>query len=251
MIMNKIKTISFAVAASVLISSCTSYGQFGAGMTGAAIGSHIGRDVGYLAGIGHHHHFGGPSSALGSLIGAGIGAALGVGIQNSIERSHEKAATERYQRRQSTTSNDDYQYEGGSSNRRYNESYDNYPSERANDAEGTVMSNGYVSIEPLSYMDADGDGNLRKGETIEIQTYITNVSDKRLENVNITIQSSDSKYVTVSSPLFTSLAPGQRIKYTGRVYCQKSKSNSYTNIAVRVNAAGAAITTKSLAVYMK
>lgn len=256
--MKAIKTFSFIVAASLIMSGCTTYGQFGAGVTGAAIGSHVGRDIGYLAG-GHHHHFGGSSSALGSLIGAGVGAALGVSIQNSIEQSRER----RYERTQNQRQYNQGQY-GQSQNGAYNG--DDYQtgggagstvSSGQSAYNGTMQnsrptsSNAYVTVQPLTYMDADGDGYIGKGETIEVETYITNTSNQILRNMTISLVSEDTRYVMLSSPLVTTLSPGQKVRYTGRVYCQKAKKNAPVSVSVNVQANGANCNTGSIAIYMK
>lgn len=261
--MKTIKTFSLIVAASLIVSSCTTYGQFGAGMAGAAIGSRVGRDIGYLS---SGHYFSGRSAALGSLIGAGVGAALGVSIQNGIEQNRER----RYEREQNRqynqynnqngqygnqdqyqnygSSNDDYQtgggagYGGSNNSSSYGgSSYSSRPS----------SSNAYVSIEPLSFMDGDGDGCISKNETIEVETYIKNTTNEPLRNVTISLITDDVRYVTLSSPLVTSLAPGQKVRYTGRVYCQKVKKNTPLSVSVNVLTNGANCNTGSISVYMK
>lgn len=259
--MKTIKTFSLIVAASLIVSSCTTYGQFGAGMAGASLGSHLGRDIGYLAG-GHHYHFSGRSAALGSLIGAGVGAALGVSIHNGIEQARER----RYERAQNQqnyqnnqygnqnqyqnygTSSDDYQTGGGSG---YGSSNGSSSNGSSSCSSRPSYSNAYVTVESISYMDGNGDGYLSKNETIEIDTYITNTTSAPLNNVTISIVSNDTRNVTLSSPLVTSLAPGQKVHYTGRVYCQKVKKNAPISVSVNVLTNGANCNTGSISIYMK
>lgn len=259
--MNTIKSLSLIVAGSVLIASCTSYGQLGAGLTGAAIGSHVGRDIGFLAG-GGPWHFGGRNAALGSLIGMGVGAALGVGIQNSIEQNQNKTyqnTQRQYQNNTTSTygnssvSSDDYQTGGGASySSNYGTSnYSNNTTATTSTVTSAPSSNNYVSVDQLTYMDGDGDGYVSKGETIEVETYIVNKTNASLQNVTISLNANDSRYVTLSSPLVTSLSPGQKIRYTGRVYCQKAKSNTPVNVSVNVNTNGQNVSTNALTVYMK
>ena len=240
--MKSIKTLSLIVATSVLVASCTSYNQAAAGVTGAALGSRIGRDIGWLT---SGHHFGGRNAALGSLIGAGVGAALGVGIQNSIENSRANRAGRTVERSQDPYSSDDYQTGGGASD------YSRTPVNGNTSYNRTTASNKYVSVESLTYMDGDGDGYISKGETIEVDTYITNISDKKLRSVRISLNVSEEKYVTFSSPLIIDLNPGQKVKYTGRIYCQKTKSDYPVNVSVDVNAEGMTTSTGTLSVYMK
>lgn len=244
--MKSIKTLSLIVATSVLVASCTSYNQAAAGVTGAALGSHIGRDIGWLT---SGHHFGGRNAALGSLIGAGVGAALGVGIQNSIENSRanraNRAAEREYQRSQDSYSSDDYQTGGGAYD------YDRATVNGNTSYNRPATSSKYVSVEALTYMDGDGDGYISKGETIEVETYITNISNNRLRGVRISLNVPEDKYVTISSPLIIDLNPGQKVKYTGRIYCQKVKTDYPVNVSVNVNAEGLVTSTGVLNVYMK
>lgn len=247
--MNKIKFFSLIAAASILISSCSSYSQAAAGLTGAAVGSRLGRDVGYLAG---GWRFGGSSSALGSLIGAGVGAALGVGIHNSIEQNRERRMAERNQRydhnSQSSTF-DDYQIGGGAGG--YEQGGANQSKSNVSGYSNTPVSNGYISISPISYMDADGDGYMSKGEPVEVETYITNVSGSALRDVTIAIDVANNRYVTVSNPINTSLHPGQKIRYTGRIYCQKRKSAAWVNVCVSVYAGGKKLSSTPLPLSLK
>lgn len=257
--MKAIKTFSLIVAASLLVSSCTTYGQFGAGMAGASLGSHIGRDIGYLS---SGHHFSGRSAALGSLIGAGVGAALGVSIQNGIEQSRERRYeraqnrqynnqngqyNNQYQYQDNGTSNDDYQTGGGANYNGSNGSSYNGSSYSSRQS----SSNAYITVEPLSYMDGNGDGYLSKNETIEVETYIKNTTNEPLKNVTISLVTEESRYVTLSSPLVTSLAPGQKVRYTGRIYCQKTKKNAPFSVSVNVLTNGANCSTGSISIYMK
>lgn len=241
--MKNLKALSLILATSILVASCTSYSQAAAGLTGAAVGSHIGRDIGYLAG-GGYYGFGGRSSALGSLIGAGVGAALGVSIQNGIERSRERRYEEHQNRRQNDdrgSATDDYQTGGGNSHSGQGNSSWSRPS----------ASNSFITVEPLTYMDADGDGYVGKGETIEVCTYITNTSNAPLRDVTISLVASDLRYVTLSSPLVTTLSPGQKIRYTGRVYCQKTKYNKPVDINVNVKVNGSTLSSGIVSIYMK
>lgn len=247
--MNKIKVFSLIAAASILISSCTSYSQAAAGLAGASIGSRLGRDVGYLTG---GWRFGGSSAALGSLIGAGVGAALGVGIHNGIEQNRERRTMDRARDRQDrldrTTKGNDYDYQiGGGSNGGY-APQDSYQQEGyAN----TTVSNAYVSVSPLTYMDGDGDGYISKNEAVEVEAYITNTSGRDLQDVTISLEGPDSRYVTVSSPITITLRAGQKIRYTGRIYCQRAKSNRTVDVRVGVRAGSTKLNSSPLAIYLR
>jgi hypothetical protein len=171
------------------------------------IGSHVGGAIGFLSGRGH---FRGENAALGSLIGMGVGAMLGVGIasqneqrerearQRNVYSSGEVPTTPEYD---NTAGGPDYQTGGGA-------------------YQGSLPSS--VSISPLTYMDADGDGYLSKGETIEVEGYITNTSSTVLHDIVICLTVDNQRHIRLSPSLTTTLQPGQKIRYTGRVHCEKS-----------------------------
>lgn len=176
--MKKNQFTCLALAAILLVSSCTSSYQAAGGVTGAMIGSQVGGAVGVLSG---HGPFRGESAALGSLIGMGIGAILGVGISSQIEEQ-ERAEARRYEERvqNSTIGNNDgyydnnvgYQTGGGYQGTPNTQANSNY--EIGNDTYNGAMISTVLSISELSYMDADGDGYISKDETIEVEGYITN-----------------------------------------------------------------------------
>jgi uncharacterized membrane protein len=84
-------------------------------------------------------------------------------------------------------------------------------------------------------MDGDGDGYLSKGETIEIEGFITNTTREQLNNIVIYLSTDNNKNCSISPSLTTSLEPGQRIRYTGRIHCKKAKKNQ--SVSVRLNVA--------------
>ncbi|MCR5313541.1 MAG: hypothetical protein K6E54_07880 [Bacteroidaceae bacterium] len=221
--MKKVKIISSTMALLMLISSCGSYNQFSAGVTGASIGSDIGRSIGLLT---SKRGYVGRNQALGSLIGMGVGAAVGVGISNIIENkskvqysdnSQESYDSYNYSSNQNTQS--DFQMGGGA----------DYP-----ESSSYINTGSYLSVSELTYMDADGNGTISKGETCQIETYIKNRSNSVVENVTITIATDQDKRVTYSNPLITTLAPGQKVHYTGLIYCKKAKKNQVIQVQVNV-----------------
>lgn len=200
------KFTCLTLATAILASSCCSSYQAASGATGAIIGGHVGETIGFLSGRGH---FRGENAALGSLIGMGVGAILGVGIANQNEQREREMARQRqvYQNQNvpsqdgSTEGGPDYQIGGGA-------------------YQGSLPS--AVSISTLTYMDADGDGYLSKGETIEVEGYITNTSDMELKDIVICLNANNQRNIQLSPSLTTTLQPGQKIRYTGRVHCEKS-----------------------------
>lgn len=204
----------------MLLTSCTSSGQAVAGLTGAAIGSNIGGAIGGASGRGYYH-YNGQGAALGSLIGMGVGAALGVAIQKSVEN------------------NERSYYEGYQDNSSYSSSY-NTPA--------PVQPRLPLSISEITYFDGNGDGYMSKGETIEVETYIKNTGSRTLYNLYITLDTQNSKYVTVSSPLTISLEPGQKVRYSGRIYCRRIRHGH--DVPLTITLASGSSTLQSETLYL-
>lgn len=207
----------------MLLTSCTSSGQAVAGLTGAAIGSNIGGAIGGASGRGYYH-YNGQGAALGSLIGMGVGAALGVAIQKSVEN------------------NERSYYEGYQDNSSYSSSY-NTPA--------SVQSRLPLSISEITYFDGNGDGYMSKGETIEVETYIKNTGNRTLYNLYITLDTQNSKYVTVSSPLTISLEPGQKVRYSGRIYCRRIRHGHDVPLTITLASGSSVIQSETLYLGMR
>jgi len=221
--MKATKITCLTLATAMLASSCTTSYQAAGGLTGAMIGSHVGETIGALS---SHGHFRGESAALGSLIGMGIGAILGVGIASQIEEN-ERVRYEEY--------SNDVSHHTSTEQNSGNES----PGYQIGGSAYNGMSTSAVlSISDLTYMDADGDGCISKGETIEVEGYITNSTKATLHNIVISMNVSDSKAFSTSPSLTTTLYPGQRIRYTGRVHCNRLRHNQSVGIGIGVEHAG-------------
>mgnify|MGYP002859307387 CR=1 FL=1 len=230
-----------SLATLMLASSCTSSYQAAGGLTGAMIGSHVGSAVGFLSGSGRYR---GDSSALGSLIGMGVGAILGVGIASQIEEN-EKAEAKRYEERaneERTSRNSENGYYGDADYQIGGGAYD------GGTYNGASSQATFVSLSELSYMDADGDGCISKDETIEVEGYITNTSNSVLNDIVINLEVSDPKAFSISPSLTTNLQPGQKIRYTGRVHCLKTRRNQSVNINLVTTYAGKSCSSTSLIV---
>lgn len=253
--MKKNQFTCLALAAILLVSSCTSSYQATGGVTGAMIGSQVGGAVGVLSG---HGPFRGESAALGSLIGMGIGAILGVGISSQIEEQ-EHAEARRYEERvqNSTIGNNDgyydnnvgYQTGGGYQGTPNTQANSNY--EIGNDTYNGAMISTVLSISELSYMDADGDGYISKDETIEVEGYITNTSNSILRDIVIYLNVNNPKAFSLSPSLTTTLQPGQKIRYTGRVHCKRARGIESLGINLNTDYAGKQYTSNSLFVGIK
>lgn len=252
--MKKNQITCLTLAAALLASSCTSSYQAAGGVTGAMIGSHIGGAVGALAG---HGPFRGESSALGSLIGMGIGAILGVGITSQIEEQERAEARryEDYEQSRTTSGNDgyydnnvSYQTSGGYQNG--NQPVQENHNYQIGSYNGGVTST-VLSISDLTYMDADGDGYISKDETIEVEGYITNTSNSILRDIVIYLDVNDAKAFSISPSLTTTLQPGQKIRYTGRVHCLRTRGVTSAGINLNTEYAGKTYTSNSLFVGVK
>jgi len=238
------------LSASLLLNSCTSSSQAAAGLTGAAIGSNIGGAIGSVTGgSGYYYgpwyrYYNGQGAALGSLIGMGVGAALGVAIQKSVEdserRSYESQYDNSYENSQGYSQQPERENQGGAYyNNQYGGAYNNYSDRQS------------IRISGLTYRDGNGDGYMSKGETLEVETYIKNVSKSTLYNVYISLDTQDSRYAIVSSPLTITLDPGQKVRYSGRIYCRRSKKNRIVPLTVSVSAGNQTVQSETLQLEMR
>lgn len=220
--MSKTKFGAIFMASTMFLSSCTTSYQAASGVTGAMIGARVGETIGFLTGRGY---FRGDNAALGSLIGMGVGAALGVGVAATIEKSEKRAYESQYQ-------NDDYQ-------------------QRDYTYEPTHVQSNFISIADVSYTDGNGDGYISKGETIEIEGYITNKTSDPITDMVINLDVDNTKDFTVSPSLTTSLLPNQRIRYTGRIYCKKARRASQVSVKLNTSLNGQALTHEAIIVPTK
>ena len=247
--MKKNQFTCLTLATALLVSSCTSSYQAAGGVTGAMIGSHVGGAVGALAG---HGHFRGESAALGSLIGMGIGAILGVGISSQIEEQ-ERAEARRYEDYERTRGNIQYDgaYEDNNVGYQTSGGYQGSVDSHNFQISKGVASTTVLSISDLSYMDADGDGYISKDETIEIEGFITNTTNSLLQDIVIQLNVDDPRSFGVSPSLTTTLQPGQKIRYTGRVHARRTRGHSSLGINLTTEYAGKSYTSNTLLVGVK
>ena len=238
----KRNTITCAALASIIMaSSCSSSYQASAGVTGAMIGGHVGETVGFLTGRGH---FRGENAALGSLIGMGVGAVLGISVANQIEKNEQAANSRSYD------SDADYQTGGGAGyNDGYNGSYGN-GNYQGTKTQSYTLCHG-LELSDLSYTDSNGDGMLSKNEIIEVESIITNTSNKPLRDVVIWLDVDNVKYCSVSPSLTTTIEPAEKLRYTGRIYCKKARQGKAITISLCTSHAGLVSKGHSMTVNLK
>lgn len=218
--MKQTKVACIVLALAMMVSSCGSAYQAESGARGAIIGGHVGEMVGLLSG---HGHFRGENAALGSLIGMGIGAILGVSVASQIEEK-EKAEARRYDEDYNTISN---------------------PSPTVKSSSATI------NISDLTYMDTDGDGYISKDEIIEVEGFITNTSNSIIKDIVIYLSTNDSKALVASPSLTTTLQPGQKIRYTGRIHCRKTRGLSGAEVQMQTTYADKSNVSNSLYIPVK
>lgn len=226
-----------ALASIIMASSCSSSYQASAGVTGAMIGGHVGETVGFLTGRGH---FRGENAALGSLIGMGVGAVLGISVANQIEKNEQAANSRSYD------SDADYQTGGGAG---YNGSYGN-GNYHGTKTQSYALCHG-LELSDLSYTDSNGDGMLSKNEIIEVESIITNTTNKPLRDIVIWLDVDNVKYCSVSPSLTTTIEPGEKLRYTGRIYCKKARQGKTIAISLCTSHAGLVSKGHSMTVNLK
>ncbi len=218
--MKQTKATCVALAFAMMASSCGSAYQAESGVRGAMIGGHVGEMVGLLSG---HGHFRGENAALGSLIGMGIGAILGVSVASQIEEK-EKAEAQRYDEDYNTA---------------------NTPSPT------TSTPSAAIKLSDLTYMDTDGDGYITKDEIIEVEGFITNTSNSVINDIVIYLVTNDDKSLIASPSLTTTLQPGQKIRYTGRIHCRKTRGLSEVEVQMHTSYANKNNISNSLFIPVK
>lgn len=218
--MKQTKVACIVLALAMMVSSCGSAYQAESGARGAIIGGHVGEMVGLLSG---HGHFRGENAALGSLIGMGIGAILGVSVASQIEEKEKAEA------------------------RRYDEDYNTI----SNPSPTVKSTSAAINISDLTYMDTDGDGYISKDEIIEVEGFITNTSNSIIKDIVIYLSTNDSKALVASPSLTTTLQPGQKIRYTGRIHCRKTRGLSGTEVQMQTTYADKSNVSNSLYIPVK
>jgi hypothetical protein len=155
----------------------------------------------------------------------GIGAVLGVGIASQIEeKEKEKAEARRY------------------------EEYSNIadsPSAAANSPSAAI------NLSDLTYMDTNGDGYISKEEVIEVEGFITNTSNSVISDIVIYLTTNDDKAFIASPSLTTTLQPGQKIRYTGRIHCHKIRGLSAAEVQLHTSYANKSNVSNSLYIPTK
>jgi hypothetical protein len=172
-------------------------------------------------------------------------------VQEGKEKAEARRYNERYDQSTNQTSdregyygNQDYQIGGGSYNDR-TETRQNSTS-----AYAATLGTSIISISELTYMDSDGDGSITKGESIEVESFVTNTTNSVLRDVVISLNVSDSKACSFSPSLTTTLQPGQKIRYTGRIHCNR-RPRGNTSIGVNLSTLYSGKTCSSNNLYVK
>ncbi len=222
-----------ALASLFLASSCSSSYQASAGVTGAVIGGHVGETVGFLSG---HGRFRGENAALGNLIGMGVGAILGVSVANQIEKNAKAAYNSSHDgdADYQTSSDADYQTGGGAGYDEGKHAGDTY---RGTSSQSYALHSG-LEVSDLTYTDSNGDGMLSKNEVIEVESIITNTTDKPMAGVTIWLDVDNVKSCIVSPSLTTSIEPGEKLRYTGRIFCKKARQGGSVTVSLTTSHAG-------------
>lgn len=195
------KILLIASASLMLLSSCTSNM-----MEGAALGSMFGSSIGAITGGHRGYHTGG-------LIGAVAGAALGAAVDESERPSHNDAV-----RVQSYADDRDAEVQ-------YRDYAEDHPYAPVSPWES-------LSIENVTFSDANGNRYLNAGERGYISFDIRNNGHRDINNV-MPIVSSNNNRVTLSTPAIIQTIPaGQGVRYKVSVSAKRSLREGVTNFKI-------------------
>lgn len=192
------RNISILLLASLMALTSCSYNQFGAVATGSSLGGMLGSSIGGL--------MGGPRGFdKGTLAGMLIGGA--VGAVATAPRNQSKTDTPRYD----SESYDDGAY--GYQNYSDEVEYGSYGTPSGPTPSATVYDLQGLKVRNVSFIDANGNRCLDRGEEATLIMDVYNTGDKTLYNVTPHITCSNRR-VRISAPATVeSLSPHRGIRY--------------------------------------
>lgn len=195
------KYILTLVAALTLLTGCTSNV-----LGGAALGSMFGSSIGALTGGHRGYHAGG-------LIGAVAGAAVGAAVDESERPSH----------------NNTISTQGYADNRDAEVQYRNYEDDRTYAPASPWEA---LSIENVTFSDANGNRYLNAGERAYISFDIRNNGHRNINNV-VPIVTCNNSRITLSSPAIIQTVPaGQGVRYKVSVSAKRSLRDGMANFKI-------------------
>lgn len=192
------------LAATLALSSCTTYSEWNRGTTGAYVGSMFGSLIGDIVG-GYH------GSNVGALIGGAAGAAIGV----ASAQEHDKAVSDYYAHRSKSHKHhtySDYSYD------------DDIYYGNGRDYSYVAPTSPAYSLEVSNIVFADYNGNriLEGGETAYVTFDIRNTSGRAIYNVAPVI-SCDNRRVQISpTATIAHIGAGRSMRYKAVVQAQRN-----------------------------
>lgn len=252
-----------ALCAAMSLCGCASYTGQGA-MVGGTFGSMLGSAIGGISGGPRGSDIG---TIVGMASGAAIGAAVGAQADEARQEKYRQYMEEREQQygrssSQRATQQQDGVYAtspAGSDDSGFDPTHsgdDRITFEPQDDDGYTTVSPRTVSVNQLAkampgykvnrndgievrnvcFIDANGDGKLKRGERCKVSFEIMNRSDVTIYDVQPTVvETTGNKHIHVSSPLYVeSIRPGRGVKYTASIYADSRLKDGEAVIRVAV-----------------
>lgn len=216
------------MSALLLLSSCGTYTESGAYM-GATFGEFIGSAIGGISGGWKGEHVG---SLIGMVGGAAVGAAIGQAVEEGQQKKYEEYAKQREIRRSRT--------DQGQANRKRDDSgFDptNSHDDRITFDDSPASVSAALDIRNARFVDADGDGILKRGEKCTVSFEIMNHSDLPVYNIQpLVTDVTANKHVNISpNLLIESINPRQGVRYSATVLADNRLKDG--QIVVRIGVA--------------
>lgn len=221
------RSLFVLLSLAVLLSSCTSYQQFGAVATGSSLGGMLGSSIGGLAG-GYRGHVRG--TIAGMIIGGAVGAAVTAPSEDrtSKKMGRAKDAAGEVGRVQDM---DDDVYSGSS----YSDDevqYGTYNSPSYQSPAATTSDLDYIEVANVHFLDDNNNQALDRDEEAFLVMEIYNRGDKTLYNVTPQITCSSKRVLISPAATVNRMEPGVGIRYKAGVKPYRRIGDDYVTFTV-------------------
>lgn len=213
------------LAATVAVSSCSTYSEWTRGTTGAYVGSMFGSLIGDIVGGPH-------GSTVGALVGAAAGGAAGVASAKAEQERREQRIADRY-------------------DERYDESI-SYGHGHDYSYIGPTSPASCLEVSNIVFADANNNRCLEGGETAYITFNITNRSGRPIYNVAPVITCENRRVEISPTATIARIDPARGMRYKAVVHAPRNvrSGQTYFRISFADNS-GRCELAKSFQIYVR
>lgn len=232
------KNILSLLAATLLLSSCTSYDSWNRTTTGMSLGAMFGSTVGGIIG-------GYRGSDAGMLIGGAVGAAAGAASASAAEEKrnqrnneYDYSATRRNNSRNNSRYND-------RNNQGYNNEYVEYGQYSDYDYAPTSATS-QLEVSNIIFSDANGNRVLEPRERAYVTFEIYNRSNTTVYNVAPIVTCNEKRINISPTAIIGDIRPGQGLRYKAAIVGKRNlRSRNVTFTIAFPDARGNAVAVRS------